>query len=372
MSNHVTNRLAESLREQAGRVAPGPSMEEAARRQAGQIRRRRRITAAASCLAVLAIAAPFGLSRMDSPSKTDIAPINTQSPEPAPTPASGRVDLADLPLGDAPSVPYYSASDVSIHDGNQATPLGHLQYELTHESTRLEKIADASIIAFAPTPNGYVVEAACCDGLGNRITRGWLIDTEGEVLRDLGPRIPVLSTDGRTLAGVGYEDERFERGYLYTLDTTTGEELSRSDVIGKGLFPTHFVDGRVAFASTPTGPKPRVWDPRRNTISNPDEPVDEPRSDGPLLLPIGGRHHDFGLLADSTSEPVRLPIADLVPVGEPVEEGAERLVFVASAGGRQVLVRCTMDGECERASELRRPGGPGNTAFSLQSRGRVN
>lgn len=410
MSNRVTDRIAdrlsESLHNQAGRIRPGPSLADAAQREARRIRRNRRIAVAVTaCLAVLAIAIPVGLVSTGGATKQDIAPIDTPRPDAEPgKPTRVDLDVAALPRGDAAEVPYYSKADVAIHDGDRAISLEHLTVQM--EDAQVPIGEDGGDVAFAPVADGYVVTAHCCEGSTVVHTATWLLDPDGNVRAELpGDLLPAVSADGRTLAQSVPDVDQPDRRYLATFDATTGDEVDRAEPITTdGPMVQGFVGDDVLIADTFDRTNPRLWDPAtggltdvgelRKVLATDGERLILGRADGCLVAydVIDGSRlwSDCGLKVGSISTDGQYAYSDLGSSGPsavvrasdgqplldirglrsamPLTTEADGVLFLASTQDeRQALVRCTFDGSCERTSELRN-GLPGMSTFTLPVR----
>lgn len=402
----LEDRVTASLRRQAERVTAAPGLARAAHQDGRRLRVRRRLTAAVVCVAALAIGVPVGLNLADveGTSKTQIAPATTQSPAPRPstTPKAmvkATIDLAKLPMGEAPRVPWYS--DGKIHDRGRDIPVG--------------KVKQGSQVEFIPVAGGYLV-SDCCASPDDNPGRTRLIGTDGHVKKTL-PEMPIVSADGRRLAWTEPAAANSDRRDLVLADAKTGEHLQKSGDLGiEAPTPVGFARGLVAFGTdTADGGSTNMWNPETGEVTTIKGLQAAQITNGSDLLvaatkvePETGEttcsavhdmtvHHllwqtcDLRLWSLSTDGRYVFGDAgngDLAPttvaeatnghpllelsrawISNPTVETDGSMLFQATQAERQALIRCTLDGNCERATETR-PVPPGGTAVALPGRPR--
>ncbi|WP_203338722.1 hypothetical protein [Nocardioides limicola] len=160
-----TALVRDGLRSEAYDAPAAPFDLSAVHGRATAIRRRRRIVtgfAAAAAVAVLVPAAvmltPGGTQTMPpvAPSPTIVDPT-IPTPEPTPEPggsATWHSDLSDLPVGEAPQVPYARDSVVVFPDGAQVRP------ETRHEpyAVHYQAAADRYVVGTHDGAGGWYVE----------------------------------------------------------------------------------------------------------------------------------------------------------------------------------------------------------------------
>ena len=252
MTNDFDEELTVTLRERAGAVPPRPDLAGAAIRQAHGIRRRRRIAGGVAAAALIAVAVPVGLQVGDGLSRGNTPlPPATQLPDRGEdrtdeeqveiTPSQVTVQVADLPAGDAPAVPYVDGSQLyldgeSVDLGVGATDIAQVAY--TEGTAWFTERAESGALTLRSTP-----EAAVDD-----------------IPVDAGPW---ASPDGRHLA---YAAD----GSLFAVDPAAelggAGEGTAELVLGSGETVTWvtFV-GDYLFYSTGTDPTPMRW-----TIGKPE------------------------------------------------------------------------------------------------------
>lgn len=413
MNDHLEERLERMLGRRAAAVSAGETLATVARARGQRLIRRRRVTTGVACLAALAVAIPFGVVESDAPKTergrssghhTEIAPVDT--PEPTPTPPPEQritidLDLDMLSKGAPPEVPWYA--DGVLHDGTEQVPVG--------------AVPDRAEVRFSTTAYGYLV----------RITEN--TDTEPERSAYLlGPddqRIelpyattPIVSADGRRLAWSvpesGAEPPAPTR--LVTADAATGVVLARSKVVARSYVveALGFLGGEVVFSADANGTGFTArWDPETGEVTRVDsvERGSDVDADGRLVaeLPIrqganGPCIGVFDLTADdrelwqdctigagrfavdgsyvvaayegklfdpSTGERrVRIRhhlVNDMLDLADFQLEPDGDLVFVATTTnpGRQAIVRCSPEGDCELATEIHEMTSYYEPAYSL-------
>lgn len=425
MKTDIEERVAASLHQQAGGVNATPDLARKAYGRAHRLRLRRRIGGAVACLVALAIAVPIGTNVVDlrGGGRTEIAPSDNRAPRPRATPsavaAKPRVkvslDLSKLPAGRAPEVPWYAGG--VIHDGARTTPVGNVE--------------KGSMVSFLPVAGGYVVQVSCCerDGFGFPSTTR-LIGVDGKVRRVLPPgaAMPVASGDGRTLVwsepvGGDSPDSSF-----LAADAATGDERARTTV--RGNFPTAvgFLRGLVAWTDDePDGGVTGLWNPETGRVNRVEDLGQARATDGArrLLVTVdkaadnpapcvgavassrrsrelwracdvmsesfsADRRYVFGRLGNGDAPPAAVldaatgrvvmeigtPLVfgiyaeDGAGVTRPVVEHNGDLLVEVTQERRQALVRCSVGGRCERATDLRALGEAGGSLFALPGRGR--
>lgn len=135
MTNDFDEELTVTLRERADAVPHRSDLAGPAIRQAHGIRRRRRIAGGVAAAALVAVGVPVGLQVGDAlPRGGQPIPPATQGPDDSEiTPSRVSVQLADLPAGPAPSIPYVDGSELlvdgqSIDLGADAADIGRVAY----------------------------------------------------------------------------------------------------------------------------------------------------------------------------------------------------------------------------------------------------
>lgn len=127
MTDDIDEELKVALHQRAGSMPRRPDLARAAIRQAGVIRRRRRIGGAVAAAALAAVAVPVGLEAGDSLSRdSQIAPVDQDRERrdagddrsETVTPSVLTVNLSDLDPGDSPAVPYLAGDQVITDEGS--------------------------------------------------------------------------------------------------------------------------------------------------------------------------------------------------------------------------------------------------------------
>ncbi|MGH3488487.1 MAG: hypothetical protein ACRDP8_11335 [Actinopolymorphaceae bacterium] len=421
----IEEQLTASFHQQVRQVSAGPDLARRAYTQARRIRFRRRLSAGLACVAALAIALPVGLDVAGGGTpggKTEILPIDTRSPEPRPSAsakepraaAKASIDLDTLPAGKAPASPWYA--DGVIHDGDQETPIGVVKEDDT--------------VSFLPVAGGYLVETVCCESDGGSARTSRLIGPDGEVRATLPIPVisgfPVVSPDGRLVV---WEEEECpgasgegcsDNNTLVAVDTGTGDEVQRTLVKQFGVNPVGFHRGLVVFSaeSTDNG-STGLWNPETGAVRTINGLGRAVASDGSgrflVEKPARGKSDDFlgsCYTVVDTSDRTRPPrtlwencdhylksfsadrrfvagpagngesppesLLDLETgrsvlelnasgrIAKPVLEENGDVVVEVTQDERQALVRCSLDGECELASEIRPAPAGGGTVIGLQ------
>jgi hypothetical protein len=130
MKDHLERRLSDSLHQRADRMADAPISLHDVQGRARGITRRRRLTTAAGIAAAAAILVPTALLAMPGADRTapqPVAPSPTTQVTPDDARAGGEgLDVADLPVGDAPVIGYLDrTSEVStvVRSDGRRVPL---------------------------------------------------------------------------------------------------------------------------------------------------------------------------------------------------------------------------------------------------------
>lgn len=377
-----------TLRRHADTVeAPTRRFAQEAHLAAGRVRRRRRITAAIGVTAVVAAAVPawIGISGLPGPDKA-IQPAQTQS-----APKTVTLDPDELDRGPDPAVPWYA--DGHVHVGAESFPVGEFG----------EKSLERLVVA----GDGFAVSDGCCLKDRSKLeTR--IFDRHGKLVRKVPGGMATVSADGRTIVtALASEDE----STFVATDTMSGEEIGRKTVPSFGASPAGFVGDRLVYSYAKAGtgwPDTTVsWDPRSD-VATPVSGIDNVVVAGgtgrvavatrkpctpdslydchkvvDLTAPTEplwhGRSGDFGVLSFSAdgryafaAEGNDLVVYDLaerrhvlrVRVGDDKLKLRYQTAWEPSGGllmvlenapsapnGTSTIVRCSLDGQCERASE---------------------
>ncbi|MBM7788946.1 WD40 repeat domain-containing protein [Tenggerimyces flavus] len=388
MPNEPEELFSSTLRRHADSVeAPTRPFAEDAHVAGRRIERRRLLAALAGAI-VLVVGIPLGLGLLGSRG------TNPGGIEPARTTTPGQpiaLEPRELPRGADPAVPWYHDGKVSLGPDRLA------------EVGRFPAGSRAGLLAAG---ENVVVAEECCNQKTNKIeTRLWdLKGSPPKVLEGGGPRV---SSDGRTVVTSTNIYSVSPRTFI-AYDTTTGEEIRRTKIPYPIANLTGFVGDKVAFTYEHKGNQPGatgLWDPRTGeTRPLPDAGVVGLTGGGTRLVARFGEPLIYQRVVD-----LRDPQTDLWPAhqtvtsfspdgryatgieGDGPEQGdystAWRLVVydlrerrvvlrvdsyafsqvawepngsllavvqVPNGGfGAEVIVRCTLQGACERASELR-------------------
>jgi hypothetical protein len=386
--------FATSLRRQAEPIDATTNLGARSYQLGRRLRTRRRITAVAACTAILAVGVPVGIGQLGG-SSTEIGPVETPTPgprrTPSPTPAGPAkpakvsIDLDKLPAGAAPKVPWYA--DGVIHDGDRTVPID---------------VADDAAVQFAPVAGGYLVAAADPRSGQPKIR---LVAGDGAVRHTVTGAfsLPAVSSDGRAIA---YSELRGGDGGgepsidLVVVDTSTGAERARKHVDVHAAMVVGFLRGLLVFTGqSDDGGRTDLWNPETGQIRTvqglgrahgtngvdlvlADTKVDpqtfEPRCAGIRDMAAGVMKAEIcdqqvaGLLGDgrwvlaqSRNERGPLAVVDtasgrtLLEVTvtpelsrAPVTEPDGSLLLVVNQGNREAVVRCTLAGRCERATDV--------------------
>jgi hypothetical protein len=420
----IQDRLTESLQRHAAPVSAGPGLAQAAHRQALRLRLRRRITAGVACLAALAVAVPVGYNVLGGPAKTDLAPIQSPTTEPRPTPSETQAlvvttppapnntperttsptekketakakqtpvkvtfNLDELTRGEAPKVPWYTPG--VIHDGDREFAVPGLG-------------PDAGVF-FTPVGDGFLV-LDYADG-STTDARARLKNANGEVIMTMPPGSfsnMIVSGDGSRLAWAEpTPDQNDWANTLVVADARTGEELHRKLLDMSDPRPVAFLGGNVVWdTDSADGGVTGLWDPETgkvstvrgigrtadvhgqvllaNTVLDPEEPcpglIDHARGDRKLwstcnhalnAISADGRYV-FGqspttnaIVFEASNGEVLLEVdaSSSGAIGNwAVEPNGDVLFDVddikSDTEGRQAIVRCSLDGRCELATDI--------------------
>lgn len=249
MTNHLENRIGRLLRSKAEQASGSPTLAAGARRKVRRIVVQRCLTASVAGVAALAVAVPVGL-----------AALRHDSTPPILGPTKVSIDLDELPNGAPPELPYYSASETSIHDDGKTIPVDAKQ---------------SAAVQFTPVDNGYVVQVG--GGSGARTT---LIDSSGGEVRTLPTftepvpagevapaTLPAVSADRDRLAWPEWDDDRSGKGRLVVADAATGDIRFQKRFDETAFaYPVGFVGRRVVVAFDGSSGT-RVWDPATGELS---------------------------------------------------------------------------------------------------------
>jgi hypothetical protein len=388
-SDQLENLISEALSDQAAQAADGENLMRDARRRGRRIVLRRRIIVGVACAAVLAVAVPVGINAL-GPETRKIQPIDTSKPLPRRTlPAKETkviLDIDKLPKGKAPGVPYYA--DGAIHDGGRTVEV---------PGTRPD-----SYVNFVPVAGGYAVQI----GEGSE-GRSMLLSSTGEKIRDLPvmsahvPQIlPAVSEDGRLLAWPEWDAGGSGNGELVVADATTGEVRYRMRVDGAQFpYPAGFVGAQVVLTDD-YGGYVRLWEPESGRLTPIRGVTYAHNTDGSELLvtpmdsdpdkyevvnartgarPWGAKAGFHGLMLmkhgpyayaqerkgdgerpqdnvmtvfDAPTGRRLLELTGYVDQGTAAEpDGSVLISAVSDDRERGALVRCTIDGKCELATQ---------------------
>ncbi|GAB3414811.1 WD40 repeat domain-containing protein [Flindersiella endophytica] len=384
MTDQLEERISRLLRERAGQAGSGDEVAGVAHRRGRRIILRRRIVAGVAGLAALAVAVPVGLNAL-GPETQKIEPIETSTPLPRRTlPAKETkvtLDIDKLQQGKTPAVPYYS--DGAIHDGAKTIPVPGAKTD--------------SYVNFVPAAGTYAVQIG--DGPDGK---SMLLDSNGAKIRDLPVLsahvslvLPAISADGRTLAWPEWDASG--SGEMVVANASTGQELHRRRVDSDQFpYPAGFI-GQQVLLTDDYGGYVRLWEPESGRLSSiagvrhalttdgrqrlvADEdgryPVFDARTGRRLWDTAAGirllRGGQYAYFADEVSRPgtdevtMQTTIVDaatgrhLLEVtgtkdGPVAAEPDGTILFGADSptGAGAALVRCTIDGKCERATEKR-------------------
>jgi hypothetical protein len=404
MTDRLETLIHDVLAGKATEAANGAGLEGAARQRGHRLILRRRITAGVACVAALAAGIPSGVwlfgtgggGRGVGPAGSIYGPAVRPSLPPKLTKIT-LGDVSKLPQGAPPAIPYFA--DGRLHNGEQ-------EIGLTRRS-------DDAI--FTPVYGGYLVQVTNNDVDADPFNRVMLVDAAGNKVRDLplinehAPHaLPAVSADGRTIAWPEWTASG-SGSKLVVGDSATGKVL-HSKVIADVPFPypVGFVGQKVVFAaglpaetdlafgkavkdlgSGVTG----IWDPASGGISAIDEAgaargVDDfehiltgtnPAQTCPAVYDATTNRRlwrtcgmEFSKLSRSgvvigeedVFEPdkTRTVILDAVTGRRLLEikgsyseaiawEQGDDFLLVAGDGQGAVIVRCSLAGHCERATE---------------------
>lgn len=395
MSDQLEQRLERMLDRRAAAAGEGDTLVRNARERGQRLIRRRRITAGVACLAVLALGVPVGLNNLGTDEKV-VVPTKTSTPQPKlpERTAEVTIDLGKLPEGPPPDLPYYA--DGAIHDDGRTVPIDKKGNEF---------------VDFEPVADGYVVRLSY-----GSTARTMLIDSNGDKIRDLPPSerfpggekdayLPYVSADGRSLVWselqAGAAADR-----VVVADTRTGEvRADASFDYAERVYPAGFVGDRIVVTTDMATPgETKLWNPANDKVSPLPEAGSVVSTDGGdrLLAMPTDQNGCPGVLTARTGKPLwrscevygdvyGWPVAThdsylfAVNEVEPDEgmplvldpESGRRVLEIdgvrvdTSAGsepdgdllfvgidyelGKSALVRCSLEGSCERASELGPP-----------------
>ncbi len=366
--------------------APTRRFAHEAHRAATRIRRRRRVTGMiAAALLVVAVPISLGLSGLGSPDKS-FEPAETHPP----APRTVTIDPDELPRGLAPSIPWFESN--TLHDGAVEADLGEIRLGAKD--------------SYFVTRNGYLTYQFCCEDRPTTTHETRLLDKNGGLQRTLPGEDPFVSPDGRTVAMTSGS------GFTLTLfDTENGAAKAETDVptlvrvvgfVGeKVLYTAVLNDAEVLDASY-------LWDPETGTKTAVGPIGSVGATDGQRLVAVtvpseqshcgrvvglddrskvlwercpgtvtsispDGRYataqvdstpqdatsvHAMDLLVYDLTERRLVSRLQSYTFGQVVWESADRLLLVLDGGtdgksGRTAIVRCTVTGDCERATEVR-------------------
>jgi hypothetical protein len=388
-SDQLENLISEALSDRAAQAADGENLMRDARRRGRRIVLRRRIVAGVACAAVLAVAVPVGINVL-GPETQKIEPIETSTPLPRRTlPAKVTkviLDIDKLPKGKTPGVPYYA--DGAIHDGGRTVEVPGTQPD--------------SFVNFVPVAGGYAVQIG--DGPDGR---SMLLSSSGAKIRDLpvlsahvSQILPTVSPDGRSLAWPEWDAGDSGNGVMVVADSTTGEVRYRMRVDGAQFpYPVGFVGAQVVLTDD-YGGYVRLWEPESGKLTPVPGVTYAHNTDGSELLvaPMDGdldkyevvnartgtrpwqskagfhglqllRGAPYAYVQERKGEGERpqdnvmtvfdaqtgrrlLELTGYVDQGTAAEaDGSVLISAVSNDRERGALVRCTLDGKCELATE---------------------
>ena len=400
----IDELVTTSLRGQAAKIDTTRRFAEEARRRASRVRTARRVTAAVACVVAAAIAVPTGLHLAERGvvGTTDVEPADPGTSDPNGV-SRTTIDVNELPMRTAPKVPWYA--DGKIHDGGREVPIG--------------AVDEKASVWFAPTAAGYVVNISCCVEEDAAKSAHKLIGIDGTVKRNFPLRspIPIVSADGRTLAWTEDPVNTSPSSELVTADAVTGEELKRvrlPKVGGEAVHPMAFAGPLVLFSTSfsddnTTG----VWNPETGELSTLDD-LRGSQGDGPraatatiadgerqmscegivdptrderwlwlnceevgemAISPTGryavGTDGITAVIVDLAAEHVVLEVDGPDNITQLAWEAGDTVILATLRGGRTVsttweaLVRCSVNGDCGLATELRHPGKEGQVTYLL-------
>ncbi len=188
---NTTDDLTRSLREQADRIGGSAIDLESVRGRARGIQRRRRAAGVVTAAAVLAVAAPVGITvagGLDGAPRPALPAGPTIEPAPRQDDASFELTPEHAPEGPVPQVPY-----IVLDDNRLSTP--DRSFELPDD-----------IVQLAPYDGGWIaIQAGDFGGIGTRVIE---LDSDfdpagGGVVS--GPNL-VANADGSRVAWVEVED----------------------------------------------------------------------------------------------------------------------------------------------------------------------
>ena len=331
-------------------------------------------------------------------------PSHTASPPPPPAPklpVEINVDYTKLPRGADPKVPWFG--DGVIHDGGRRIPVPGL--------------TDDSYVYFAETASGFVVNVACCE-IGPQTYANHLIRSDGTVIRTLQADIvdvPVVSADGRMVAWTEEGATEDDPLSAVVVDAATGRELTRRQIDVAYPVAVGFVGSTVVLSESTVWDEPSRtlrWNVENNTLSS-ESGTSRPigtdgtrrlllrtRPDGPgggcmgmydtergrlawencdlnaRMFSYEGRYADgrdagkdqYDVLDARTGRTVAILGDQASGMTLYAAEPDGAMLFVASSGSSNpvsALVRCGLDGRCERASDIRSLRDSPGQAFTL-------
>lgn len=304
------------------------------------------------------------------------------------------INLDELPRGEAPQVPWFDAG--VIRNGDKQTVVGEAE-------------GFKGTISFQPIDQGYLVEFVIA-GEGPTFDTV-LYDEDGGVRRQLPEEIttfPAVSPDGQVVA---WSDPHVDVDAIIATDARTGKDIGTARDVEWG-YPVDFLNGDLVYAidaseDLATG----YWDldsgevgrldisgsvldtngegrmlvqryvddatvcavmldmsdashPGEILWKNCDLFVPELTDDGRYALGYTGVDHADGLLLDAKSGEVVLKLdTGAGTVGNPVMESEGTVLVEVTQNNQTALVRCSLEGECELATDVR-PMGSG-TVFAL-------
>lgn len=379
MTDEILRTLTRSLHEHAKDVDGAPSLAAGARRRARHIQVRRRVTAGTVAAVALVAAVPTALSVGDA-TRTTPPPADTPTPthvSPAPPPGTTTIALTGLEAAPEPATGWVEGTTFHRADGREITFPDRVNGPAAYGDGAVGQYsASVPTLLFA---NGDVIPGYGPAVSTDRSRVAWFFDerdTAGLVVSPVdeagnADNSPVTTVaKGTRLQPVGLVGDR--EVVSNVLGPNGQAEGARIDVVGGestqtpwevDLVSTVSESAQLVAGRTSATDSGSCWavlptDGGAAVSETCDYSLDHFSPDGRHLLAgpayrSGAGDSSIAVLDAGTAEPVHTfdVEGDGFIVGTAFEDDTH-LLAVVWAENRSAIVRCDLDGGCERATDL--------------------